>query len=709
MEIEKLYVTLALNASKFASGIRGAVGNARNAASQIGAALKTAGTVGLGALTAIAGGAVALGSKLIGLGSDAQETGSLIQTSLGKATAGFNQRLRDFAGDANRSFYELQQGSSTIVAMTKAMGAGERGAADFGVTFAQMASDLGSFFNRTDEQVFLDLQSALGGSSETLQKYGVDIRETTLKQMALNQGLIASASDILPPLIRAQLIQQAITEQAADAMGDAVRTSDSWANSLRGLRGHIKDAATEAGMKLIPIMTPLLNLAGDLAERGIAFLSDKFEKLLPHLTEAGQFISNLVAGIQSGMSPLEAFNYAWGTLGHHLGLNSETIKAVREAVGKLVTAVMDFMEPITQWIQQNIELKDVLIGLGIVLGGVVLSAIISIAAALAPIVLTVGGVIAVVALLRQAWETDFAGIRDFAAGIWQAIQSAWAAFKALFSGDWDGFLSNIKAAWQVGWNAVVTFLGNLWSMVQPKLAEWFAAVQAWFKSVDWKGLAQTVIDFLVEKLSQLWAYILPKFTEWHNSITAWFQSIDWGKLGYDLTTKILEKVVEWFRFKEKFESELWEKAKEWFSSIDWGSLGRTILDGIVAALKASSAVKDALLDMVKGAWDAIVDFIQPGSPSKLAIKLFSTVPEGAVASIERGRAAVEAAALGLAQAVGDPIAAAISNVAGTVSGNGGGGRNVNYAANTTIYTNQPAMQVVRASRHLDKLGAVVGV
>ena len=31
MEIEKLYVTLALNASKFASGIRGAVGNARNA------------------------------------------------------------------------------------------------------------------------------------------------------------------------------------------------------------------------------------------------------------------------------------------------------------------------------------------------------------------------------------------------------------------------------------------------------------------------------------------------------------------------------------------------------------------------------------------------------------------------------------------------------------------------------------------------------
>lgn len=86
-----------------------------------------AGGLAIGTAAFAAGGAAAVGfgGYLVNLGSDANETSSLIQTSLGAATQGYTDRLKDFASQANRSFYELQQGSSTIIAMTKSMGASE--------------------------------------------------------------------------------------------------------------------------------------------------------------------------------------------------------------------------------------------------------------------------------------------------------------------------------------------------------------------------------------------------------------------------------------------------------------------------------------------------------------------------------------------------------------------------------------------------------
>ena len=460
---------------------------------QVGNVIKTGLAVGATAIVGLSAGAVVLGKELVSLGADANETASLIQTSLGSATDSFNSRLRDFASEANRSFFELQDGSSTLIAMTKAMGATENQAADLSLTFAQMAPDLGSFFNVADADVFADLQSALGGSSETLQKYGIDIRETTLKQMALNQGMIESASDVLPPLIRAQLIQQAITEQAGDAMGDAIRTSDSWQNSLRGLRGRVLDAATSAGQKLIPALQPLLGLAGELAERAIGFLTEKFEQLLPLLTEGALFISNIVEAIQSGMTPLQAFNFAWGTLGRHLGLSSETIKLVRERLAAIVETfntvkekVVEFLAPIIEWIGKNVELKDVLIGLSVVLSGAVLTSIIGIATALAPIIITIGAVIAAVALLRKAWETDFLGIRTaitewaeehggIMQGImdwWEAVKITWNQLKTIIVLGIDFLVSK----WEWFRNQIVSIVGSI-KIIWDGLANKFQSVK----------------------------------------------------------------------------------------------------------------------------------------------------------------------------------------------------------------------------------------
>lgn len=215
--------------------------------------------VGMVAATAaVAGGAVALGRSL-GQATNAAETFSLVVNSLGPAAEGFNQRIAEIAETSRRSRFELAEGASTIIAMTRSMGAGQEQAADFGATFAQISTDLGSFFNQPTEQVFLDIRAALAGSSETLQKYGVDVRETTLKTIALNRGLIEEG-ETLDRLTRAMLIQSEIQRQAADAMEDAARTADSASNRIRGIQAVIRDTSTEIGLTFLPIWNEMLGV-----------------------------------------------------------------------------------------------------------------------------------------------------------------------------------------------------------------------------------------------------------------------------------------------------------------------------------------------------------------------------------------------------------------------------------------------------------------
>jgi phage-related protein len=349
----------------------------------------------------------------------------------------------------------------------------------------------------------------MGGSSEVLQKYGVDIRETTLKQMALNQGLVENTTDILPPLILAQLIQQAITEQAADAMGDAERTSGSWANSLRGLTGKIKDAATAAGTQLLPVMTPLLNLVGDLAAQAIPVLTSAFEGLLPMLQTGAEIIRQFIGNLQEGMSPIDAFIEAvWDFFPQEV---LDRMVDIRDNIIPTIMAkIQEFLTPIQAAVAGFFEWKDVLIALALVLAGVVLSAIISVVTALGPILLALGAIVAAVAIVRQVWENDWLGIRTALEGVWlflqPTLQTLWewlqvnipAAIEVL-RGFWeDTLLPAIKAVWE--------FLSTYVIPVFRAIVEvWLAALQLGLTALA--GIWQNV---LLPAITAVWSFIKDK-------------------------------------------------------------------------------------------------------------------------------------------------------------------------------------------------------
>lgn len=383
------------------------------------------------------------------------------------------------------------------------------------------------------------------------------------------------------------------------------------------------------------------------------------------------FISTFVEKLAAGEGPLAALQAALTTaFGEGAATRvMDVVTGVQAFLGEVETAIA----PITEFIAEFVTWQDVLTALAIVIGVTVVSALASVVIAAAPVIAVGAALVAAVALLRNAWETDFGGIRDFAAGVWEAIKLAWEAFRSLFSGDFDGFLSRISQAWETGWNAVVTFLGNLWAMVQPKLAEWFAAVRNWFVTTDWKALAQQVLDFIVDKLGQFWTYAQPKIQTWWESIRDWFESIDWKQLAFDVVTKLLTELSEfWTRAQGTFAS-WWESIKTWFAGVDWAALGRNITSGIVAGLQAGAqAIYDFIMQIAQGAWDAITDFFDMDSPSKLVTRAFRDDVAGAAAiGLQQGTPRVAAAATQLATGAAGPMLAGPQATGTRLTGAGG--------------------------------------
>lgn len=472
-------------------------------------------------------------------------------------------------------------------------------------------------------------------------------------------------------------------DPALRGMKELSGATDSLNRQYENLPTMFEGWKRRALLAMEPIGAKLLDIGNRVTpyvERAFAFLEAKIVPIVGRIADGmGQFVDVLLrtgdplqaaAALLSGFIPPEQM---------------ARIRGFSEALGKVWDWLTKLLQPVIDAVAQFVSFQDVLTAIGVILAVTLLpmlaSLVAGIIAALAPVILIVSGIALAVAALRHAWETDFGGIRDFAAGVWAAIQGAFAAFKALFSGDWEGFLEKIKAAWNTGWNAVVTFLGNLWGMVQPKLAEWWTAISAWFAGIDWGALGTQVITFIANAIGELWNFVWPKLIEWQNSVNAWFESVDWKQLAYDLITKILNGLREFDQRSAVVLQAWWDGIKAWFESIDWGSLARQIIDGLVSVLKGSSAFLDALLDMAKGAWEAVKDFFGVHSPSTLAMDLVRQIKTGLIIEADDS-GGVDSSMGGMARRMYDAMTGQLSPVLQPATGN-------TYHSNLTIYTNAP--------------------
>lgn len=197
------------------------------------------------------------GMAAINLASDVEEMQGKSKVVFGQFRDETVAALEAFGDEVGRSTHELEGMASSIQDTFVPMGFARGEAAKLSVELTKLAVDVASFNNASDTETMAAFQSALVGNHETVRRFGVVITEATLKQELLRMGIERTGSEVTnAEKVQARL--NLITAGTADAQGDAARTADSYANSVRALKSEFAELVVELTALVMPAISKIV-------------------------------------------------------------------------------------------------------------------------------------------------------------------------------------------------------------------------------------------------------------------------------------------------------------------------------------------------------------------------------------------------------------------------------------------------------------------
>ena len=207
---------------------------------------------------------VEFGREAINAAADMGETISKAGVLFGDAVGQVEAFAEGAAASLGQSKQEALDAAATFATFGKAAGLTGNELATFSTELTALASDIGSFQNADPSEVVQALGAALRGEAEPMRRFGVLLDDATMRQKALELGIIDTVKNALTPQQKILAAQALIFEQTGDAQGDFARTSDSLANQQRILAAEMKNVQAELGQALLPIMKQLAGIALDV-------------------------------------------------------------------------------------------------------------------------------------------------------------------------------------------------------------------------------------------------------------------------------------------------------------------------------------------------------------------------------------------------------------------------------------------------------------
>jgi hypothetical protein len=296
-DLRTLTLALVADVDKFKKGLDSADKESRSFSDKLKSALKV-GAAAFAALGAAASAfAVKIGKDSIKAASDFNEELSKSSVILGDAAESVQKFASTAAQRLGQTRTEALRAASNFAIFGKSAGLSGQELAKFSTDFTTLASDLASFNNTSVDDAINALGSALRGEALPLRRYGILLDEATLKNRALELGIIDNIKNALTPQQKVLAAQAEIFAQSSDAQGDFARTSDGLANSQRILKASIEDLKIELGTQLLPIA---LNVA--------RFFKDVFVPTLKGVVNAvtGK-PDSLTTAIEQGRRRLQGF------------------------------------------------------------------------------------------------------------------------------------------------------------------------------------------------------------------------------------------------------------------------------------------------------------------------------------------------------------------------------------------------------------------
>jgi hypothetical protein len=283
-----------------------------------GAALAAA-TVAAGAF------AVKIGVEAVKAASDLSETISKVGVLFGKTSKDIEKFAEGAASSLGQTKQQALDAAATFATFGKAAGLSGQDLSKFSIDFVKLSSDLASFNNTSPEQAINAIGSALRGEAEPLRAYGVLLDDASLRQAALELGIISTTKNALTPQQKVLAAQALIYKQTGAAQGDFERTSDGLANKTRILTAQLENAKTTIGTALLPIVLQLATAFSDkvipLVEKFTKAFSNSEGNLGGVVISVGNILQNTFTPIINGL--IKAFGYVREAIGDNLATFQE--------------------------------------------------------------------------------------------------------------------------------------------------------------------------------------------------------------------------------------------------------------------------------------------------------------------------------------------------------------------------------------------------
>ena len=270
------------------------------------------------------------GSQAIQTASDLEEVQNVVNVSFGSMA----NEVEAFAKTAIWSFgmseLTAKQTASTFMAMANGMGLAMKDGKNMSLQLTALAGDMASFYNVRQDVAQTALNSIFTGETESLKKFGVVMTEANLSAFALSRGITKSYS-AMSQAEKVALRYHYVLKATANAQGDFIRTSGSWANQVRVLKEQFNQLLGILGKGLIQVLTPIVQV---------------LNKLLSYLIAIGNAIAKLFGGgkITSISGSMADASGSAGDLNNNIGDASGSLEDANNNAKKLQKTIASFDE-----------------------------------------------------------------------------------------------------------------------------------------------------------------------------------------------------------------------------------------------------------------------------------------------------------------------------------------------------------------------------
>lgn len=193
----------------------------------------------------------------------------------------------------------------------------EEQAAKTGEKLIELAGDLTAMYGGRTQDAVRALTGALKGNNTMLDNYGMAVNDALVKGRAFELGLIKQGEEMSLAAKQSATLSL-IFEQTTAAQGQAAREAEGASGSWRALKTEIANLTAEMGQHLLPIITPIINRAKEMAA-AFRNLKPETQRLIVGISAVAAAIGPLLLGLGTilKMAPLvgAAFSVMTGPIG----------------------------------------------------------------------------------------------------------------------------------------------------------------------------------------------------------------------------------------------------------------------------------------------------------------------------------------------------------------------------------------------------------